>query len=87
MYGTKIYCGRDVVDLLNVEFRSNFNSIAKSATSVMADMLKKTEGMRLNCTKPDIIEALNSSANTAAGPDGIAFSMIRKIALNIVNPL
>ena len=50
----------------------------------MADISKKSEGMKFNSTKQDIIEALNSSANTAAGPDSIAFSMIKKIASHIV---
>ena len=63
-----------------MEFRKNFNSIAKSEASAMAEISKKTEGMKFNCTKQDIIEALNSSANTSAGPGGIAFSMIKKIA-------
>ena len=83
----ELHSGRDAVDLLNVEFRSNYNSIAKSAISAMADISKKTEGKRFNCTKRDIIEALNRRANSAAGPDGIAFSMVKKIASYIVYPL
>ena len=87
MNGTELYRGRDVADLLNVEFRCNFNYIAKSATFALADISKKAVGMIFNCTKQDIIEALNCSANTAAGPDDIAFLMIKKIASHIVYPL
>ena len=60
MNRTELYSGRNAADLLNVEFCSNVNSIAKSAKSAMAEILKKTKGMKFNCTKQDVIKALNS---------------------------
>ena len=44
MNGTELDSDRDAADLLNVEFRSNFNSIAKSSTSAMVSISLKTGG-------------------------------------------
>ena len=50
-------------------------------------MLPSSDGMLFNCTSIDIMKAINSYANTAAEPDGISFSMIKRIAPVILQPL
>lgn len=83
------FSGEAAANILNDEFCKNFNDVTDNVPTedIHSPSTLSDEGLQFNCTMHDIKTALHSCSNSAAGPDGISFAIIKSVAPSISYPL
>lgn len=79
--------GEETAEKFSAEFASNFSAAGTLLNEEELAGLADDGGLLLNCTQGDVTEALQSCANSAAGPDGVSFTTIKKLANVLAAPL
>ena len=79
----------DAVKAFGDEFSSNFASLQglpETASHEVGDGVPSVAGgkqLQFNCTSDDRMAALACCANSAAGPDGVSFRLVKEISAEI----
>jgi hypothetical protein len=76
----------DAVEAFSAEFARNF-IIKHPKGSSLTSMSHASQCLHLNCTATDIRVALAQCPNTAAGPDGVSFAILKAVSDVIMLPL
>ena len=83
----------DAVEAFSDEFSNNFASLQGSPMTASHEVgggvpsVADGKQMQFNCTSADIMVALAYCTNSAAGPDGVSFRLIKEISAEIFSPL
>jgi hypothetical protein len=83
----EVTVGQEAAEALSAEFSSNF--AASNSTQVYnASMVSSAaQQLQLSCTSVDVRRALAACSNSAAGPDGLSFKIIKSVIDDIIMPL
>ena len=80
----KVVHGAAAAELLSKQFASNFTPKSNAAPQLLAS---DSDGLLLTCSIDDVIRAIRSSSNSAAGQDGYSNQMIKLLEPSIKYPL
>ena len=83
--GNNIVLGVNAAEMLSMECASNFKAYRDGDVECGTSCASEN-GLQLNCSLEDIVRSIRQSPNTAAGPDGYSFSMLKMLEGSIVKP-
>ena len=87
-YCTDILTDEEAADAFVSEFSNNFTSRVSYVTCTSKDdILPCDQPLLLNCSTNDVKVALSRCANTAAGPDGFSFALIKRCFSVLLKPI